>query len=127
LFDGGTAAQNDQVSYRHSFPAGLSVVERLLDSSRVSSTVASWAGWLTSQSFCGARRIRAPFAPPRLSEPRKVEADAQAVETSSEIDSPEAKDFGFEIRDVGCVDQLVIDWRNGILPDQSSEGTSGPR
>ncbi len=50
--------------------------------SRVFSTVASWAGWLTAQSFCGARRMRAPLAPPRLSEPRKVEAEAQAVETS---------------------------------------------
>ena len=37
--------------------------------------------------------MRAPFAPPRLSEPRNVEADAQAVETSSEIDRPEARIF----------------------------------
>ena len=54
-------------------------------------TFASSAGWLTSQSFCGARRMRAPFAPPRLSEPRKVDADAQAVETSSETDRPDAR------------------------------------
>src|SRR5271166_5158343 len=53
------------------------------------STFASSAGWLTSQSFWGARRMRAPFAPPRLSEPRKVDADAQAVETNWEIDSPD--------------------------------------
>ena len=33
---------------------------------------------MTSQSFCGARRMRAPFAPPRLSVPRKLAADAQA-------------------------------------------------
>ena len=59
--------------------------------SSVFSTFASWAGWLTSQSFCGARRMRAPFAPPRLSEPRKVDADAQAVETSSETDRPDAR------------------------------------
>jgi hypothetical protein len=51
-------------------------------SSRTSSTLASPAGSLTSQSFCGARRIRAPFAPPRLSVPRNVAADAHAVETS---------------------------------------------
>ena len=38
---------------------------------------------LTSQSFWGRRRMRAPFAPPRLSEPRKVDADADVVETSS--------------------------------------------
>jgi hypothetical protein len=48
-------------------------------------------GWLTSQSFCGARRIRAPLAPPRLSEPQKVDADTQAVETISETDRPEAR------------------------------------
>ena len=59
--------------------------------SSVLSTFASSAGWLTGQSFCGARRMRAPFAPPRLSEPRKVDADAQAVETSCETDSPEAR------------------------------------
>ena len=59
--------------------------------SRVSSTDANRAGWLTSQSFCGARRMRAPFAPSRRSEPRKVDADAQAVETSWETESPDAR------------------------------------
>ena len=34
------------------------------------STLASWSGLLTSQSFCGARRMRAPLAPPRISDPR---------------------------------------------------------
>ena len=37
--------------------------------------------------------MRAPFAPPRLSEPRNVDAEAQAVATSREIDSPEARIF----------------------------------
>ena len=59
--------------------------------SRVCSTVASSAGLLTSQSFCGARRMRAPLAPPRLSLSRKVDAEAQAVETSWETDSPDAR------------------------------------
>src|SRR5512135_1374134 len=59
--------------------------------SSVLSTLASRAGWLTSQSFWGARRMRAPFAPPRLSEPRKVDAEAQAVVTSSDTDRPEAR------------------------------------
>ncbi len=59
--------------------------------SSVARTFPSSAGWLTSQSFCGARRMRAPFAPPRLSEPRNVDADAQAVDTSSETDSPDAR------------------------------------
>jgi len=35
--------------------------------------------------------MRAPFAPPRLSEPRKVDADAHAVETSCETGSPDAR------------------------------------
>jgi hypothetical protein len=39
--------------------------------------------------------MRAPFAPPRLSEPRKVDADAHAVETNSEIDRPDARIFAF--------------------------------
>jgi hypothetical protein len=59
--------------------------------SSVFSTFASWAGLLTAQSFCGARRMRAPFAPPRLSEPRNVDAEAHAVETSSPTVSPDAR------------------------------------
>ena len=39
--------------------------------------------------------MRAPLAPPRLSEPRNVEADAQAVETSCDTDRPEARIFAF--------------------------------
>ncbi len=50
--------------------------------SRTARTLASSAGLLTSQSFCGARRSRAPLAPPRLSVPRKLPAAAHAVDTS---------------------------------------------
>ena len=46
---------------------------------------------LTSQSFCGARRMRAPLAPPRLSVPRNVAADAHAVATSWATVSPEPR------------------------------------
>ncbi|MNL11837.1 hypothetical protein D3C87_1326890 [compost metagenome] len=49
-------------------------------------TLFNCIGLLTSQAFIGAKRIRAPFPPPRLSELRKVEAEAHAVDTSSEID-----------------------------------------
>ena len=59
--------------------------------SRAWSTFFSSAGSLTSQSFWGARRMRAPLAPPRLSVPRKEAADRQATETSWETDSPEAR------------------------------------
>ena len=54
------------------------------------STLSNCSGWLAAQNFCGARRRRPPLAPPRLSEPRKVEAEAQAVETSSPTLRPEA-------------------------------------
>ena len=37
--------------------------------------------------------MRAPFAPPRLSVPRKVEADAHAVTASCETVSPDASTF----------------------------------
>ena len=35
--------------------------------------------------------MRAPLAPPRMSEPRKDDAAAHAVETSCEIESPELR------------------------------------
>ena len=54
-------------------------------------TTASSVGLLAAQLRCGSRRMRAPLAPPRLSVPRKVEAEAQAVETSWLIDRPEAR------------------------------------
>ena len=81
-------------------------------------TFASSAGWLTSQSFCGARRMRAPLAPPRLSEPRKVDADAQAVETSWDDRQARGQHLALEGGDVLLVDQLVIDRRDGVLPDR---------
>jgi len=39
--------------------------------------------------------MRAPLAPPRLSEPRNVDAEAQAVETSWDTDRREARIFAF--------------------------------
>ncbi len=64
----------------------------------VPSTLASRAGSFTSQSFCGARRMRAPFAPPRLSDPRNDDAEAHAVEMSSATDSPDASILAFSVR-----------------------------
>ena len=78
--------------------------------------MASSAGSLTSQSFCGARRIRAPLAPPRLSVPRKLAADAHAVETSCEIGQPRVEELRLERRDVGVADQLVVDRGDRVLP-----------
>ncbi len=86
--------------------------------SSLASVVASCAGWLTAQSFCGARRMRAPLAPPRLSEPRKLEAEAQAVETSADTGRPEASTAFFQRGDILLVDQRMIDRRDRILPNQ---------
>ena len=75
------------------FPPDAEALNSFWIASSFSSTFASSAGWFTSQNFCGTRRMRAPFAPPRLSEPRKVDADAHAVETSWETDKPDARIF----------------------------------
>ena len=82
------------------------------------STFASCAGWFTSQSFCGARRMRAPLAPPRLSRPRNVEADAQAVDDQLRDGQPRGEDLRLRARDVLLVDQRMIDGGNRVLPDQ---------
>src|SRR6202020_956912 len=65
--------------------------------SNVLRTFARTRGWFTSQFFCGSRRMRAPLAPPRLSEPRKEAAAAHAVDTSCEIDRPEERIFAFSV------------------------------
>ena len=86
--------------------------------SSVFSTCASCSGWLTAQSFCGARRMRAPLAPPRLSEPRKVEAEAQAVETSCGHGEARRQHLRLQRLDVLRFDQRVIDLRDRVLPDE---------
>ena len=63
--------------------------------SRASSTRASSAGSFTAQSLCGARRTRPPLAPPRMSVPRNVDAEAQAALTSSAVDNPESRTAAF--------------------------------
>ena len=62
--------------------------------------------------------MRAPFAPPRLSEPRNVDADAHAVETSCETDSPDARILPLSAAMSCVVDQRVIDRGDRVLPDQ---------
>ena len=63
--------------------------------------------------------MRAPFAPPRLSEPRKVDAEAQAVDTSWETESPESRSLAFSACDFLLINQRMIHGRNGILPRQT--------
>ena len=95
--------------------------------SRLARTFASSAGWLASQSFWGASRMRAPFAPPRLSPPRKVEAEAQAVDTSCETLSFEARIVA--LRAAMSFSSISLKSTFGIGSSQMSSayGTSGPR
>ena len=62
--------------------------------------------------------MRAPLAPPRLSPPRKVEAEAHAVPTSSETVRPEASNLGLERGNICIVNQRMIDGGHRVLPDQ---------
>ena len=91
LLDAGATAQNDHVRKRHLLPAGLCVVELLLDALKGSEDLRQLGRLVDFQSFCGARRIPRPVRTAALVGPRNVDADAQAVGTSSEIDRPEAR------------------------------------
>ena len=71
--------------------------------------------------------MRAPLAPPRLSLPRNVEADAHAVETSCETDSPDARIRRLELGDILVADELVVHGRDRVLPDQLLGRDLGPR
>jgi hypothetical protein len=62
-----------------------------------------------------------------LSVPRKLAADAHAVETSCEIDSPEARILALRAAMSFSSDQLVIDRGDGVLPQLRLRGTHGPR
>ena len=70
LLDRGGAAEHDQVGERDFLAAGRPLNSFWIAFELRQITFASCAGLLTSQSFCGARRMRAPLAPPRWSEPR---------------------------------------------------------
>ena len=121
-------AEHDEVGQRDPpAPSG----EPLNDSwipSRVRSTCASASGSLTSQPRCGSRRMRAPFAPPRRSLMRNVEADAHAVATSWETDSPESRIRRLERGDVRRR-RPARGPRRGRGPARAASpgGTSGPR
>jgi hypothetical protein len=78
----GTAGENNQISQRKfsccRFDEAVKIALDFFQKRRTSAT----AGWLTSLSFCGWAADRAPLAPPSLSDPRKVDAVAQAVVSS---------------------------------------------
>jgi len=90
-------------------------------------TGARSALWLTAQSFCGARRMRAPLAPPRLSLPRKVDAEAQAVRTSCAAVRPLASTWALSVA-MSCAS--ITGWSSagtGSCQISTSCGTSLPR
>ena len=93
--------------------------------SSVSSTFASIAGSLTSQSFCGARRTRAPLAPPRKSDLRKVLAEAHAVLMSWLTVRPLAAILSFTAWT--SASEGMVPAGTGSCQIRSSAGTSGPR
>jgi hypothetical protein len=116
FLDGGTPAQHNQISQRDLLAAGLRAVEVLLGFSRSLQDLREFGRLLTSQSFCGARRMRAPLAPPRLSLPRNVDAEAHAVETNCDVDSPEARILPLSRSDIPRSDQFVIHCGHRVLP-----------
>src|SRR2546430_8472090 len=81
------------------------------------STLFPYTTLFRSHAFCGARRMRAPFAPPRLSEPRKVDAAAQAVETSCETDSPRSEEHTSELQSQSnLVCRLLLEKNKPLSP-----------
>ena len=60
--------------------------------------------------------MRAPFAPPRLSLPRNVAADAQAVVTSWEMESPDARILAFRAAMSCSPINSMIHGGNRVLP-----------
>ncbi len=95
--------------------------------SRVLITPASWSGALTVQPRCGSRRSRPPLAPPRLSLPRKVEAAAQAVETSWETVRPLASRSALSEAMSASSTRSWSTAGTGSCHSRVSAGTSGPR
>ena len=89
-------------------------------------TLSTFAILFISQSFCGCSLILAPFAPPLLSEPLKVDADAHAVDTSWEIDNPDFKIL-FLRKFISLVFNLYFCFGTGSCQIKSSFGTSGPK
>ena len=78
------------------FPPVADVLNSFWIVSNASNTLDNCAGLFAAQYFWGAKRILAPLAPPLLSDPRNVEAEAQAAETNSETVKPEASTFAFK-------------------------------
>ena len=85
--------EHDQIGQRHLFSTARGGVELRLDAFELAQNLRQLGRVVHLPVLLGARRMRAPLAPPRLSEPRNVEAEAQAVATSCLTDSPDARTF----------------------------------
>lgn len=96
----------------------------------VSSARMTWAsssGSFASQPRCGSRRTRAPLAPPRLSLPRKEEAEAQAAETSCATVRSVASTCSLSAAISAASSGSPVRAGSGSCHSSTSEGTSGPR
>ena len=71
--------------------------------------------------------MRAPLAPPRLSLPRKDEADAHAVDTSWDTDRPEARIWPLSAAMSAASTSSWSTAGTGSCQISVSDGTSGPR
>ena len=89
-------------------------------------TLANLVGLFTFQFFCGSNIILAPLAPPLLSEPLKVEAEAHAVETNSETEMPVFNIFDFKMS-MSFDFNLYFGLSIGSCQINSSLGTSLPK
>ena len=78
-FDGGDTSKDDNVGKRNPLVPGLPLIESALDLFEYLQDPGELGGLVNLPVLLWARRMRAPLAPPRLSEPRKVAAKDQAV------------------------------------------------
>ena len=86
--------ENDQVRLEIFPVSPLRVIELSLNRlEELVSTLPSCAGWLTAQSFLGPQPHVLVGSTARMSDFRKVEADAQATEMSSETVASILKSF----------------------------------
>ena len=96
-------------------------------SSRTLRTRRSSSGWLTSQLFIGSSRMRAPLAPPRMSDPRYDAADDHAVNTSWDTDRPESRILALSAAMSPASMSSYVRSGIGSCHTSVSLGTSGPR
>ena len=62
--------------------------------------------------------MRAPLAPPRLSEPRKDDGCGPGGRDELRDGEAGGEDLRLERGDVGVADEFVVDGGDGVLPDQ---------